>query len=251
MVDERRSVLDGAVQGVRRVLFRVPVLHRLTRGVLALGFRGSAAYWERRYTAGGNSGDGSYGRLAAFKAEVLNGFVTEQGVRSVIEFGCGDGAQLALATYPRYVGLDVARAAVRMCAERFAGDATRSFFVYDPAGFFDRGGLLRADLAMSLDVIYHLVEDETFDGYMRHLFGAAERFVAVYSSNAPVSDPAPHVRHRRFTDWVDANQPGWTLLRHVPNPHPARGDNGSSTADFYFYARTSPAGAMSERSAAT
>ena len=51
-----------------------------------LGFRGSAAYWDARYRAGGNSGAGSYGRLAAFKAEVLNEFVRRRGIRSIVEF---------------------------------------------------------------------------------------------------------------------------------------------------------------------
>jgi hypothetical protein len=32
-------------------------------------FSGSKAYWENRYADGGNSGAGSYNRLADFKAE--------------------------------------------------------------------------------------------------------------------------------------------------------------------------------------
>src|SRR5579859_8234848 len=80
-----------------------PVARRLARSAAVeavrrqLQFRGSSTYWEERYRAGGNSGAGSYGRLAEFKAEVLNGFVHSRGIRSVVEFGCGDGAQLALA----------------------------------------------------------------------------------------------------------------------------------------------------------
>ena len=37
----------------------------------------SGEYWENRYKANGNSGAGSYNRLAEFKAEVINGFVKE------------------------------------------------------------------------------------------------------------------------------------------------------------------------------
>ena len=44
------------------------------------------------------------GELAKFKARVMNDFVRENGIRSVIELGCGDGMQLALADYPRYLG---------------------------------------------------------------------------------------------------------------------------------------------------
>ena len=54
------------------------------------------SYWENRYKNNGNSGAGSYGRLAEFKADVINNFIAENKITSVIEFGCGDGNQLSL-----------------------------------------------------------------------------------------------------------------------------------------------------------
>ena len=197
-------------------------------------FPGSAAYWEERYRKGGTSGAGSYAEFAEFKAEVLNEFVASSGVRSVIEFGCGDGNQLALARYPRYDGVDVSPAAVARCRERFAADATKSFGT--TAEYDGR----RADLALSLDVVYHLVEDDVFERYMRTLFAAAERFVIVYASDfdsAPGAT-ASHVRHRKFTLWVAANAPEWRLARHVPNRHPRRDDApGGTPADFFVFER--------------
>jgi hypothetical protein len=77
-----------------------------------LSFQDSTRYWERNYARGGTSGEGSYGALGQAKAEFLNGFVRDQGVRSVVEFGCGDGNQLSLASYARYVCLDVSRTAL-------------------------------------------------------------------------------------------------------------------------------------------
>ena len=91
--------------------FLVPATHRRPRH-----FPGSAAYWESRYAKGGSSGVGSYGRFAEFKAEVLNRFVATHSVQSVIEFGCGDGNQLALASYPWYLGYDVSATAVARVA---------------------------------------------------------------------------------------------------------------------------------------
>ena len=87
-----------------------------------IGFRGSARYWERNYARGGTSGPGSYNALAEAKAAFLNDFVRTRQVRSVIEFGCGDGHQLSLADYPAYIGLDVSRSAIELCKRRFAGD---------------------------------------------------------------------------------------------------------------------------------
>lgn len=69
--------------------------------------------------AGGNSGVGSYGMFAEFKAGVINDFVSMNNIQSVVEFGCGDGNQLKLANYPIYKGYDVSKAAVASCRKLF------------------------------------------------------------------------------------------------------------------------------------
>ena len=101
---------------LKRIARRIPFVHALGRKYSRRVFPGSQPYWERRYARGGDSGAGSYGRLAIFKAEFVNSFVRDHGIRSVIEFGCGDGNQLSLAEYPSYFGLDVSRSAVEACA---------------------------------------------------------------------------------------------------------------------------------------
>jgi hypothetical protein len=189
-------------------------------------FPGSADYWDRRYTEGGTSGAGSYGELGTAKAEFLNAFVHERDLHSVIEFGCGDGHQLSLANYPSYIGLDVSRTAVQMCQRQFANDPTKSFFLYDGSCFTDRFGLFTAELALSLDVIFHLVEDQIFESYMTHLFAAARRFVVIYSTNALIHDNGPHVWHREFTKWVEVNCPQWRLTEVT---------HGPALADFFVY----------------
>ncbi len=194
----------------------------------------SGDYWRQRYATGGTSGPGSYGRLAEFKAEVLNEFVCAHSVRSVVEFGCGDGNQLKLANYPRYAGFDVSPEAVARCSTLFRHDPSKVFRLLD-----EYHGE-RADLALSLDVVFHLVEDAVFSSYMDRLFESAERFVIIYSSNRDEGGPpmAPHVRHRRFTDWVALHRPDWRQIQRIPNKYPWRGDDASgSFADFYIYGR--------------
>jgi SAM-dependent methyltransferase len=203
-------------------------------------FPGSGNYWESRYVAGDTSGCGSYGRLAEFKAETVNRFVDDNTIQSVIEFGCGDGNQLSLARYPKYIGLDVSPTALKLCAARFAGDPTKRFLPYEGKTFDNELSSVRSELALSLDVVYHLVEDEVFNDYMRRLFCSAERFVIIYSSNTDENSkpPEPHIRHRRFTSWIDANQPDWTLVRHIPNPFPYQGDfTTESFADVFVYGK--------------
>jgi hypothetical protein len=124
------------MRGIKEIVKQIPVINTLARGVFVLfkkiQFRGSQTYWEAHYSRGGTSGEGSYGKFAEFKAEVLNRFVTENHVRSVIEFGCGDGNQLSYAQYPAYIGLDVSKTAIRQCIHRFRDDTSKSFFWYDP-----------------------------------------------------------------------------------------------------------------------
>jgi len=208
-------------------------IKKVYRAIFGSNFVGSQKYWDSRYAAGGNSGAGSYNRLAEFKAEILNAFVKEQGIATVAEFGSGDGAQLQLADYPQYAGIDVSPNAVARCRQLFAADPTKRFMLTGevPAGF-------TAELTLSLDVIYHLVEDAVFDQYMRTLFGASTRFVAVYSSNLDKEWSSEHVRHRKFTSWVERHQPNWHLLQTIKNryPYDANDPDNTSFADFYIYA---------------
>jgi SAM-dependent methyltransferase len=206
--------------------------HKLTQAWLTLTMRSSASYWESRYRLGLTSGSGSEGDLARYKAGILNDFVREHAVRRVVEFGCGDGQQLALAVYPQYLGLDVSPKAIELCRARFGGDSTRSFLRYDPAHAVNLGAYLGADLTLSLDVIYHLVEDEAYDSHLRDLFAVSRRHVVIYASNETGEGRHRHVRHRRFTEDVARRFPQFQLSRHLQNPHPE-----STFADFYFFER--------------
>jgi O-antigen/teichoic acid export membrane protein len=198
------------------------------------GFKNSSSYWNERYARGGASGAGSQGKFAEFKAEVLNGFVARHGVRSIIEFGCGDGQQLALAAYPNYLGFDVSDEAVGLCRQRFSRDDSKAFrAVRDYTGE-------RADLTLSLDVVFHLVEDDVFEDYMERLFDGSMRWVIVYSSNhdSLSRTEGAHVRHRQFTRWVLDQRPHWVLRETIPNRYPFTGDfRLGSFSDFFIFER--------------
>ncbi|MCC1484903.1 glycosyltransferase [Winogradskyella immobilis] len=196
-------------------------------------FEGSEYYWEKRYQSDKNSGSGSYGRLADFKAEVLNQFVEENNIKTVIELGCGDGNQLSLANYPYYIGFDVSEKALEICKAKFRDDDTKTFY----NSFDDKHKGLKADLTMSLDVIYHLIEDTVFESYMQQLFMASTNYVIVFSSNYNKRSAA-HVRSRKFTDWIDKNKSEeWKLVDVIKNKYPFQESdpNNTSMADFYIY----------------
>jgi len=195
-------------------------------------FISSGDYWEKRYRNGGTSGAGSYEKFAGYKGEVINDFVSKHKVRSVIEFGCGDGNQLAYFKFEKYLGFDVSETAIRICREKYRTDPDKEFRIMDT-----HSGET-AELALSLDVIYHLVEDEVYDGYMKTLFTASEKYVIVYSSDYEEENQltADHVKLRKFTDWVREHARNFTLLKHLSNPYPFDGNNLNSTiSDFYIF----------------
>ncbi len=226
---------------IKRLIKEIPVvgdliarLYRLIVGQKIIKFRSSSQYWEDRYILGGDSGAGSYNKLAEFKAETINRFVEFNKIETIIEFGCGDGNQLKYAKYKNYIGFDVSNKAINNCKREFGNDRSKRFALMEE---FDNES---SQLTLSLDVIYHLVEDEVFEGYMNRVFESSERYVIIYSSNGTdveFGNNVAHVRHRVFTDWVEKNKKNWTLSDVIKNKYPFDpvDNNEGSFADFYFY----------------
>lgn len=192
----------------------------------------SSDYWERRYAKGGNSGIGSHGHLAVYKAGVINSFVRENNIQSVIEFGCGDGNQLAYYKFPNYTGLDVSNKAITNCKKRFDGDPSKRFILYED---LSRKNIESesADLTLSIDVVYHLVEDAVFLRHLHDLFYYSNRYVIIYSTNFDRVYDSPHQVDRKFTPHIEKNIEDFKLIETIINPHKGR----ETMSDFYVYKR--------------
>jgi hypothetical protein len=221
-------------------LKNIPVIGPILSGLASkihhkFYFKNSSDYWEKRYKDGGNSGSGSYNQLAVFKAEILNTFVKENKITSVVELGCGDANQLKLLKYPKYKGYDVSNTILKTCSKTFANDESKQF---DHISNFT---FQKTDLILSLDVIYHLVENVVFEDHMKKLFDVNNKNVIIYSSNFDNNfdnKEIKHVRHRKFTNWVEKNAKDFKLDKFIKNKHPFKGDRTKgSLADFYFYSK--------------
>ena len=102
----------------------------------------------------------------------------------------------------------------------------------------------KADLAISLDVIFHIIEDKAFDLYMKNLFDSSKKYVIIYSSNidSRKRKSGKYVKHRQFTDWINRYESkNWKLIKFIPNKYPInskfKGDK--SYSDFYIYKKLS------------
>jgi hypothetical protein len=205
----------------------------MIQGKLLSASFSSENYWKERYKNGGNSGRGSYGKFAEFKANILNEFINSHNIKSIIEYGCGDGNQLKLAKYPSYLGFDISPVAISMCRNIFPSDSSKSFKLMN-----EYNGET-AELTLSLDVIYHLIEDDVFELYMKRLFDSSKRFVIIYSNNTDKQekDLAKHVKYRKFTKWIEENEPQYKLIQCIQTKYPCNGTNyeGNSISNFYIY----------------
>lgn len=199
--------MSGRIRRAERLRRRA--LHQAREAeLLAAGVSPLVGYWEARYAAEGSSGAGSEGVVAQRKAVYVNQLLRREQVTSVVDWGCGDGQQLDFLNLPGYLGVDISATAVAQCLARHPGKA----FLAWPG---DRPQIeIQADLALSLDVIFHLVLNDDFEAYWARLFASATRLVLVHSTDHDARG-ARHVRHRRHSHLAPD---GWTLADSATDP---------------------------------
>lgn len=187
----------------------------------------SKEYWENRYKSGGNSGAGSRDRLAEFKINTINKFIRDNGINSIIDCGSGDGFIASELIVKTYTGFDVSETAVENCNKMFESDLSKVF----TAKWIDG---LKADVSISLDVIFHLIEEDVYKEYIERLFSCAEKFVIIYSSNIEHDGEYIHFMNREFLSNVDNDK--WELSEIIKNKYPLSDDpENESVSDFYIF----------------
>lgn len=158
-------------------------------------------YWEERYQKGGDSGGGSYGKFAEFKAKIVNKLVDENNIKNVIEFGCGDGNQLEYMQYKNYVGLDISPTAIELCSKKFKGDKNKKFINYVPGKL--NSILKKIDMAVCLDVLYHIIDEEDFVKTLDDIFSVSANFVVLYTFlEEPNIRLSIHLKYRNIIEYL-------------------------------------------------
>lgn len=179
--------------------------------------------WDNHYRAGYNSGAGSYGKLAGFKAQTINEFIADHGIQTVLDIGCGDGNQLSLLNCPEYFGVDVSPTAVELCKKKFSSDPTKHFNLYMPNGEND---LPECDLVLSLDVLYHIIPEEDFNQTLDDIFSHAKKSVILYTVLLDIGTKNQHIYTRNTIQYLE-NYPDWEIWKIIYQKYPKK-----SGADF-------------------
>jgi predicted TPR repeat methyltransferase len=193
----------------------------------------SKEYWENRYKNGGNSGLGSSGNLAEYKAQVINNFIKKNKIDNLIEYGCGDGNNLSKIDCDRITGIDVSRTAINLCKNKMP-EFKYDFICTDDVGDwkYDEVSDIMAELVLSLDVIYHLVEDSVYDEYMNNLGRMSRKWLIIYSNDDDDDvSMAEHVKWRKFSEHKSIKD-NFILIKKEVNKL-------GNKADFFFYERKS------------
>ena len=183
------------------------------------------SYWDRRYSDGGNSGNGSCGYLLDFKAQYINSFIRLNNIDSIQDFGCGDGSLLSKLDIKDkvYCGYDVSNFLLESLRVKY----DKQFLHFD-----EYDGSIISDLVLSIDVIFHLVDDEVYRRYIETIQKATRKFLIIYSSDTDDNGLfGSHIRHRKFSDDIRMK-----MIKKTPNRYPylTYGEKGSFS-DFYIF----------------
>lgn len=181
-----------------------------------------ATYWERRYQDGRTSGAGSEGDAALAKAKMIDEVITGYGLTSVIDWGVGDGVVLGhLKTKVRYLGLDVAPVAIERLRAKYGPRSRTRWFALASEGAHEV-----RDLALSLDVMFHLVDEADYQLHLAQVFGSATKAVLIHANDHDGGRTARHVLWRKWTPDVARIFPEWAPAlapdpedREVPGWH--------------------------------
>ena len=127
-------------------------------------------FWNHRYQTLPElgSGPGSRGYAAAGKNQLIKRTITEHGIRSILDVGCGDLCWLddEIIHASHYIGLDVADVVIEANARRHHGNPSVEFLIHDISKSpFNR----KCDLVVCFDVLIHQIDRTDFDASLRHL----------------------------------------------------------------------------------
>jgi hypothetical protein len=184
-------------------------------------------YWEKRYKNGGNSGDGSYGIECNFKTDFINQIIQDLNIKTINDFGCGDGNQInQISGYTQYNGYDISQTAIKNCKIKYSNNNRMKF--HESIDTFEP-----SDLTMSLDVLYHIIEDDLYYGYLNSLIELSTKYILIYSTNHTLNNsnkPSSHIVWREFSDFI---QKKYQLKLISITPY--GGKKGKNNVSFYLF----------------
>lgn len=142
----------------------------------------SKEIWKNRAA---NSGLGSRGARANYKADYISNFVKENKIDKIIDFGCGDLIVAKDIEVGNYVGVDIVDHKLPPKEEIKPNSFKVIVSSFDE---FDENET--SQLVINLDMLYHILENESkyLEDTIETLYNASEEFIIIYAQDSFRSD---------------------------------------------------------------
>jgi len=154
----------------------------------------SIEIWKNRPN---NSGLGSRGLLAKFKADFVNNFIKENNIETLFDFGCGDLHNSSMIEVSEYLGIDIVGHKIpkEVKADSFRTAVSRfdEFVCEEPA-----------DMTLCMDVLYHILngEEEYLKATLEKLVECSKRYIVIYAQDSKRTDLGwENVEHMHNGPW--------------------------------------------------
>lgn len=141
-------------------------------------------WWNSWYGSGHSSGPGSEGKLLEYKVNYLNKLFKEHNIKTVLDFGCGDGVVASKLNCQFYLGVDISDQAIKLCKARI----NRQGFSFERRHFFDHTPMViknkfasSLDCCMCIDVLYHISDVRVLNKTLETLFTLRARIIVLYT----------------------------------------------------------------------
>jgi len=139
-------------------------------------------FWEKRYTSGGNSGQGSTGDYRKWKWDIIERFTCLEEL-AVLDVGCGDLSFIGdrLEEIGHYTGIDISPHIIERHKKEHL-DPWFRFYVGDASEIrLDE----TFDVVFCFDVLFHIMSDVRFAAVLRNLnkWTGEWLFIVTWSKN--------------------------------------------------------------------
>lgn len=132
-------------------------------------------YWDKRYSNGGTSGDGSIGSLREFKWAKIEERVGK--VDDVIDVGCGDLSFWDGRDCKKYVGID----ASEIIIQKNILKRPNWNFIMSKSDNLMLSSLYQSDVVFCFDMLFHIMDDDVYEGTIDNLSRFSSRYIFVYT----------------------------------------------------------------------
>lgn len=130
--------------------------------------------------------------------------------------------------------MDVSSRAIEICKNHYHDDGSKQFAEIDPLQELSLDK--KYDCALSIDVLYHLVEQDVYEMHLRNVFASAEKYVIIYAWDTEEQGDmniSVHLKPRKFTHYISEKFKNWDLIGKVKQIY------DDSSSDFFFYEKKS------------